>query len=156
MGYVEENLNPCDMYVFPIVNCRHHNVNIANYCDMQADCMVDYMLSSIVHDNDYSYFEDIEARGLPNKLQDLVNESINSLSDSEEIYHPDIVTYSHEDTQGFGFVIYCHIEAVHISILQYLPYIFSRAKRMNMSYRDYTFSEAPDRNVLRLYKGIQL
>ena len=154
MGRMEENLNPMDVYIFNRIKCRHPNVNIAEYCEYVGDYLVESILNSLVHDIDYTYFEDINASDPQIKFETLTNESLSELSQVGECYHPDVSQLMLSNSSEIGWTLMSHIRNIHYCIFTHLPGIFEKAQWDNVSYRDYQLALAGDRIVLRLLKGV--
>lgn len=154
MQYLEENLSPHDVFIFELNKSIHPNHNIADFIEYSNDNTGISIVSSIVHDNDLYYFDMVRERGLDVVLEGLINDVISVVWDGEDEHHPDVVHILNNDAQGFGYTMLYDLSRYHSTVLCHLENIFITAKQNNINYVDFTLSEAENKIVLRLLKGI--
>lgn len=151
----EEYLNPHDIFIFqlPIISDRYAPI-VQDHCDSEMYALGQSLISSIIFDDDFSYYESIEEHTLVYVLEVAVNDSLQAMCDNDTAYLEKLLIPFDGDRGSLGFAIYNHLYNYHVLILQHLPTIFAAARRKNVNYVDFNLSEATDSIVLRLNKGI--
>lgn len=151
----EEQLNPHDVFIFqlPIVSDRYMSI-VQDHCNSEMYALGHSLISSIIFDDDFSYYENIEDHSLTYVLEVAVNDTIQAMCDNDAAYLEQLLVPFDGDRCALGYAIYNHLYNYHVLILQHLPTIFAMARRKNVNYVDFNLSEATDSIVLRLNKGI--
>ena len=153
----ENDMQIYEMFVFPITRSVDDDSQIRSFCEYDTDCQNHLLLSAMIHDQDFTFFDDIKELGIVKVLENSVNETISTIQSVDEGEFPVAVTTACvNDPQAFGFTLYMQYYNNYVAVIQHLKSIFDSADYRNVNYCDFNLSEAGDGIVLRLLKGIAL
>lgn len=147
----ENNIIDRDVFIFELPTSNNvYDSMVEDYCNNELYVQGHNVFAAVVHDQDFTYFEDIVKYGLNSVLATLVNESMATISAGDEEYYTQLLSIFNNDENTLGWVIFNYLWAYHYKVLQYVPQIFRNADNMNKRYTDFTISESVNSITIRL------
>lgn len=151
----EENINPHDVYLFSLPEVSNmYTQAVQDYCSYEMDCASYNLLSSILFDKDYTYYENIHDNTLEATLMSDVNDAISRLADSgDDSYYEMLISDCGGEPQNLGQALYNHLYHFHHTFLQHIPTMINMATLKNEVYVDFNISDDVDKMVVRFKRG---